>query len=120
MVSAKKRFESSTRKMAEVGLKHRIRPFLAHQPTVAPELFHLDELLTIRERALDLLQRSFRAMDDDDLRATDREFYSKEMSRRRRMLLELSIQRDTLLETYGRELQASGVAHPELQIHFAS
>ena len=120
MTSAIESSCSSIRELGEAGLSHRIRPFLSHQSSVAPELFHIDELIGIRERALELLQRSFHAMDDDVLRAADRKLYKQEMSRRRRMLQELSCQRAGLLEEYGRELQASGVVHPELRAFQAS
>lgn len=111
---------ASLRDIAEAGLQQRIRPFLSHRPTVAPELFHLDELISVRERALELLQASFQAMCPEDLSRSDRDFYAQEMSRRRQMLEELTLRREGLLETYGRELSDSPINHLDLILPDAS
>lgn len=113
-VGVANRSEEMTRKLAEEGVRHRVRPILEHGSSIAPRLFGIQDLLDRRSRALMLLQASFDSTEPARLSRHDERTYRREVDRRKKDIRSLESARDELLAVYADELMSSKFVHPEL------
>ncbi len=116
--AGRKSVEERIVELAEAGLKLHVRPISHDTSGIACRLFDLDTDCERKERALKMLEASYKGTPVSNLGPHDARIFRRERERRVKQLNAMLAERSKLVLHYGHELIESPLRHPELAEYY--
>lgn len=116
--ASRKSVEDRIIELAEAGLKHHVRPISQDNSGIACRLFDLDADCERKERALAMLEATYKDTPVSNLGPNDARIFRRERERRVKLLNAMLVERSKLVLYYGHELIESPLRHPDLAQYY--